>query len=98
MEVLRRAGGRSGGSARRPRALRDGVVVTEVALSFILLVGAGLMLRSFVALGRIDPGYDPSQRPDVPAAGAAGRKPAQRAAFKQQVRERAARDSRRAGR
>jgi predicted permease len=62
-------------------------VVTEVALSFILLVAAGLMLRSIAALGRVDPGYDPdnvltfllpAQMPQ----------PARRAAFKQQVRER----------
>ena len=34
------------------------MVVTEVALSVVLLVGAGLMLRSFVELQAIDPGYD----------------------------------------
>jgi putative ABC transport system permease protein len=36
------------------------VVVTEVALSFVLLVGSGLMMRSFVALQRANPGYDPN--------------------------------------
>jgi predicted permease len=42
------------------RRLRHAVVVIEVALSFALLVGSGLLLRSFIALQRVDPGYDPS--------------------------------------
>jgi putative ABC transport system permease protein len=86
MDVLRSAGGRSAG-LRGGRNLRHGVVITEVALSFILLVGAGLMLRSFLALGRIDPGYDPNRVLTfllLPQARQAG----ERAAFMQQVRER----------
>jgi putative ABC transport system permease protein len=86
MEVLRSVGGRSGG-LRGGRKLRSGVVVTEVALSFILLVGAGLMLRSVVALARVNPGYDPNHvltfvlQSRAPQA-------AERALFNQQVRER----------
>ena len=53
-----RAGGRAPGLAAG-KMLRNGVVVAEVALSFVLLVGGGLMLRSFVALLESDPGYDP---------------------------------------
>jgi len=38
--------------------MRNGVVTAEVALSFVLLVGSGLMFRSFLQLQRIDPGFD----------------------------------------
>jgi predicted permease len=55
-QVLR-ASGRTpalGGAAR----LRNAVIVVEVALSFVLLVGSGLMVRSFISLMRTDPGFD----------------------------------------
>ncbi len=56
-DVLRASGRTAAlGGGRR---LRSAVVVAEVALSFVLLVGSGLMIRSFIALNRIDPGYDP---------------------------------------
>jgi len=57
-EILR-TGSRTGGLAAGT-VLRNSVVVAEVALSFVLLVGCGLMARSFVALHRADPGYDPA--------------------------------------
>ena len=44
---------------RRMRRVHNGLVVTEVALSLVLLVGAGLMLRTFVELSGIRPGFDP---------------------------------------
>jgi len=45
------------GSRRR---LRDILIVTEVALAFVLLVGSGLMMRSFLRLLTVDPGIDPA--------------------------------------
>ncbi len=57
MDVLRASGRTAGlGSGKW---IRNFVVVTEVALSFVLLVGCGLMVRTFVALQKVDPGFDP---------------------------------------
>ena len=50
---------RQGGTGLRTGRLRKAFVVTQVALAVVLLVGAGLMLRSLRSLHRIDPGFDP---------------------------------------
>ena len=54
-----RDGGRSGPGARGSRT-RAAFVVLEVALALVLLVGAGLLIRSFVRLLDVNPGFDPS--------------------------------------
>jgi putative ABC transport system permease protein len=52
-------GGRSFTSGRRRQGLRSALVVSEFALALVLLIGAGLLLRSFVRVLNIDPGFDP---------------------------------------
>ncbi|MBC7894198.1 MAG: ABC transporter permease [Cytophagaceae bacterium] len=51
-----REGGR--GSTRTRRWVRDGLVVAQTALALVLLIGSGLLVRSFQALRDVDPGYD----------------------------------------
>ena len=50
-------GGARGVIGRGSHRLRDGVVVAEIALSFVLAIGAGLLFRSFMALTTVDLGY-----------------------------------------
>jgi predicted permease len=55
---LLRTGGRNSSLSGAGKWLRNSVVTAEVALAFVLLVGSGLMIRSFVELQSADPGYD----------------------------------------
>jgi putative ABC transport system permease protein len=83
-EVLRKAGrspGLAGGSL-----LRRVVVVAEVALSFVLLVGGGLMVRSFVALAHTHPGFE-AKGVLTFSAGVNGQSPEERAAHVRALRE-----------
>jgi predicted permease len=52
-------GGRTGTSGGRSRRLRSVLVVSEVALTFVALVGSGLFVRSLRAALAIPPGFDP---------------------------------------
>jgi predicted permease len=55
--TLKEASGRSGTGFRQNKA-RAILVVTEVALALVLLIGSALLIRTAVALGRVNPGFD----------------------------------------
>lgn len=57
-DVLREQG-RSGSAGRGSRTVRHTLVSAQVALAFLLLVGAGLLLASFQRVLAVDPGFDP---------------------------------------
>jgi len=57
-EVLK-AGAKSTTSRGSMRLWRDSLVVAEVALGLVLLIAAGLMIRSFATLVNVNPGFDP---------------------------------------
>jgi len=86
MHVLRSSGrtaGLSGG-----RLLRNAVVITEVALSFVLLIGSGLMFRSFLELQRINPGFDSHRLLTfLLIGGRGGRSPEQRVALQREIKQ-----------
>ncbi len=52
--------GRGGQAVSRSGRLRNGLVVAEVAASLLLVIGTGLVIRTFVNLNAVDPGFDPS--------------------------------------
>ena len=71
VESLREGSQQATLGGRRQR-LRSALVAAEVALAVILVIGAGLMIRSLAALGQIDLGFNPDRvltmRVAVPAA------------------------------
>ena len=54
-------GGRGRTGGRRSQLVRRALVVTQVAVAFVLLVGTGLLLASFRQVLAVDPGFDPKQ-------------------------------------
>jgi putative ABC transport system permease protein len=67
-----REGGRGGTAGRERHRARNVLVVAQVAVALVLLVGSGLMVKSFWRLRNVNPGFDPrgvlTVRLDLPAA------------------------------
>jgi len=84
--------GRGGTTGRSARMVRNALVVAEVALAVVVLIGAGLLIRSFLSLRSADPGFRPSGLLTlrVPLAGGRNAAPNRRIAFFQQVTDRVA--------
>jgi putative ABC transport system permease protein len=59
LHMVLKDGGRSGGEGAKWNRVRGAFVVAQVALSLLLLVGGGLLIRSFEKLLRVDPGFKP---------------------------------------
>ena len=88
IQVLR-GSSRTAGLARSG-LMRNAVVVAEVALCFVLLIGSGLMIRSFIALQRVDPGYDPQRMLTFQILGGRGGTAVQRGAVTRDIETRLA--------
>lgn len=84
MDTLR-AAGRTG--ALGAAGLRNAVVVVEVALAFVLLIGSGLMFRTFLNIQRVNLGFDPRGLLTFQLLGQVGATPQERETFKRQLRE-----------
>jgi predicted permease len=87
-EVLK-DGGHGASEGRKHDRLRSTLVVTEIALACVLLVGAGLLLRSFLRVLDVDLGFEPSHAAAVSVDYDDGGSPAKQAAIWQEVVTRA---------
>jgi len=82
-------GGRGASDGIRRNRLRSFLVASEFTLALILLIGAGLMIRSFLALRAVDPGFNPHNVLSlvVSVAGSKEGEPGRRAIFYRELLE-----------
>ncbi len=82
--------GRGSGEGRRRHRLRSALVVAELTIAVVLMVGAGLLMRSFIRLTRISPGFQTESAAvvDLRLPEKKYKEPAQQAAFAEQAVER----------
>jgi len=74
-------GGRGASEGKRHEQTRSSLVIAEIALACVLLVGAGLLLRSFLRILDVDLGFDPSRAAAISVDYDDGGNPAKRAAL-----------------
>src|SRR5262249_5229275 len=86
-EVLKESGGRGGSRSQRTNRL---LVISEIAMALVLLIGAGLMIKSLWQLQQVSPGFNPDNLLTVRLALPRSRYPEgpQVAAFYKQLQER----------
>ena len=92
LSVALNEGGRGGSAGRAGRRIRNALVSTEVALAVVVLIAAGLLMRSFIRLRGVDPGFRPAGvlTVRVPLAGGRNSATDRRIAFFRQVTHRIA--------
>jgi predicted permease len=84
-ELLKDSGGHGASEGRRHGRLRSTLVVTEIALACVLLVSAGLLLRSFLRVLDVDLGFEPSHAAAISLDFSDNEKPVMRAAKWQEI-------------
>jgi putative ABC transport system permease protein len=91
LSKMLKEGGRQGGEGARRASLRKALVISEVAICLMLLIGAGLLIKSFVRLRAINPGFNSDGVVTVFLAPsrASYPQPEQALSFFQQITERA---------
>ena len=92
LSMTLKEGGRGGTAGRAGRRMRNALAIAEVALAVVVLIGAGLLIRSFIRLRGVDPGFRPASvlTVRVPLAGGLNGAMDRRIAFFRQVTDRIA--------